>query len=79
MDLVTKFKKEKMRLDEAEIKEKLYELMVLRGQYREAKRRNLSEKDYQRTYREQNKLRIRAYHAEYARKRRLKMRQDKNV
>jgi len=76
---IKKFKLTKQGLSEEEFRTNLYKLLILRGQYKEAKHKNLSDKFYQRMYREENKLRIRKYHAEYARRRRAKKRLEQNV
>ena len=79
MSRLKKFKSNKDNLTEEEFKRELYKILILRGQYKEAKHKNLTDKFYQRAYRIENKERIRRYHTEYARKRRAKQRAEKNV
>tara|TARA_R100000742_G_C4191022_1_gene23106 strand:+ start:157 stop:396 length:240 start_codon:yes stop_codon:yes gene_type:complete len=73
------FKKKRNALSEDEIQSEIKSLCILRGRYQEAHFHNLAEKNYQRTYRDENRERIRAYHCEYARKRRARMRTDERV
>ena len=79
MKHIKQFKLNKKRLSDDELRRDLYKILIMRGQYREAKHQNLQDKYYQRSYRQYNKDKIRKYHAEYARKRRANKRAGQNV
>jgi len=54
----------------------IYKIFKLRGQHREALSIAFRERNYHKNYREQNREKLRSYHAEYARIRRQRQRLD---
>ena len=77
MDDISAFKKKRDSLNEDQIQREILSLCILRGRYIEAHFQNLTEKNYQRIYRDENRERIRAYHCDYARRRRAKVRNER--
>ena len=57
----------------------LKKLFVLKGQFKEARNRLLIEREYQRNYRDENRIKIRRYHAQYARMRRRRKKLEDNA
>lgn len=50
----------------------VFRLIVLYGRWKESHRKSLLEKEYSRNYREINREKIRNYHSNYARMRKMK-------